>query len=304
MKLIKLIPVFFASLLFAGLPPQSRGDDFAARCLDRAGVERVYHAHRLGTKQPFAEAMPQTLLERIVRRDQQKETVLRNFYATVITEAMVTAEVERIETTTQAPEVLAEIKSALGNDPGRFAQAMARPIVVERELRQRFDNDNQLHAAQRREAERARELLLAGQPVAKLYEVTWQLTPRPGENKEEGNSGGSTPDSTTTPTKGSAKSNSYTNESTARIAQPLTPPASLAEGKGKMYFEDLDEELQSVLRADLQKPGDISPVIERPSGFLLFLAKEKSPMALTVASLSIPKRSYEEWLASGTKNTP
>ena len=76
---MKLIFVFFVSLLFAGLPLPSWGDDFAARCLDRAGIERVYHSHRLGTKQTFAEAMPQALLERIVRRDQQKETVLRNF---------------------------------------------------------------------------------------------------------------------------------------------------------------------------------------------------------------------------------
>ena len=31
--------------------------------------------------------------------------------------------------------------------------------------------------------------------------------------------------------------------------------------------------------------------------FLVFLAREKSATALSAASLSIPKRSYDEWLA-------
>ena len=295
MKLISHI----LAVLFGGtaLHP-AQADDFAVRCADRAAIERVYHSHRLGTKQPFEQAMPRALLEQIVRQDQHKEAVLRKVYGLEITPAMVAAEVERITTTTRAPDVLAEIKSALGDDAARFATAMARPILVERELRRRFDNDDKLHAAQRREAELARESLLAKNPVKDMREVTWDLTPRPAEDKPAPLT------AATTPTKANAKSSAYTNEATARIAQSLTQPASPAGGKEKMYFEDLDEELQGVLRADLQKPGDISPVIERPSGFLLFLAKEKSPMAITVASLSIPKRSYEEWLASGTKNTP
>src|SRR5216684_4210992 len=44
------------------------------------------------------------------------------------------AEAERINATTRAPEVLAELKAALGNDPARFARTVARPIVVERTL--------------------------------------------------------------------------------------------------------------------------------------------------------------------------
>lgn len=61
--------------------------------------------------------------------------------------------------------------------------------------------------------------------------------------------------------------------------------------------EDLDPELQKVLRVKLQKPGAVSAVIETPGGFLVFNTKEKSAETLSVASISIPKRSYEEWLA-------
>ena len=61
--------------------------------------------------------------------------------------------------------------------------------------------------------------------------------------------------------------------------------------------EDVNFELQNVLRAQLLKPGDLSALIETPGAFLLFVAKEKSSTELSVASFSLPKRSYDEWLA-------
>jgi hypothetical protein len=272
-------------------------DDFAARCADRAAIERVYHSHRLWTKQSFEQAVPQALLEQIVRQDQHKEVLLRKVYGTELTPAMIAAEVERINTTTQAPEVLAEIKRALGDDAARFAGAMARPILVERELRRRFDNDHQLHAAQRREAELARESLLANNPVKDMREVTWHLTPRPAAERP------APPAAATTPTKASAKSSAYTNEATAQVARPLTAPDKSTPGREKLYFGDLDPELQKVLGVQLQKPGDVSAVIEMPGGFLVFLAKEKTTASLRAASVSIPKRSYEEWLARESADT-
>ena len=41
---------------------------------------------------------------------------------------------------------------------------------------------------------------------------------------------------------------------------------------------------------------DVSAVIETPGGFLLYVAREKTDTALNVACLSLPKRSYEQWL--------
>ena len=294
---MNLTPCILAVLISAAALHPARADDFAARCADRAAIERVYHTHRLGTKQPFEQAMPRALLEQTVRQDQHKEAVLRKVYGLEITPAMVAAEVERINTTTRAPEVLAEIKTALGDDAARFATAMARPILVERELRRRFDNDHKLHAAQRREAELARESLLAKNPVKDMHEVTWHLTPRPAEDKP------APPAAATTPTKANAKSSAYTNEATAQVAQSLTPPDKSTPGREKLYFEDLDPELQKVLRGQLQKPGDVSAVIEMPAGFLVFLAKEKTAASLSAASVSIPKRSYEEWLAQEPEGT-
>ena len=266
-------------------------DDIAGLCTDRAAMERVYHAHRTGTKQPFEQAMPPAMLEGLVRADLHKEAVLRKTYGVEITPEMLAAEVQRIQTTTRAPEMLAEIKQALGGDAARFARTMARPILVERELRSRFDNDDRIHAEKRRQAEQARASLLAGQPVAGMQTITWQLTPRPAESPA--------PTAPPPPAPETARSSTYSVEARAQVvpAGPTPPAASGEADRPKHYFEELEPQLQNVLRVQLQKPGDVSALVETPGGFLVFQAKERTAEALTVAALSLPRRSYEEWLA-------
>ncbi len=256
---------------------------------DRAAIERVYHDHRTGTKPPFEQAMPREVLEHLVQGDRHKEAVLLKVYEVGVTPEMVEAEVRRIESTTRAPEVLAEIKQALGGDPARFARSVARPIVVERILRQRFDNDDALHAGQRATAEKARQQLLAHQAVEGMRDITWQLGPRPAE--------GAPPAPTAPSPPAASASGSYSNEATVQVAQPLGGGTE-KPGAGKLYFEDLDPQLQKVLRAQLLKPGDTSAVIEPPATFLVFSAKEISATAITASCLSVPKRGYEEWLTT------
>ena len=148
----------FATLgFFLALSSSAMAADFTTHCADRAAIERVYYQHRLGDKPPFEQALPPATLENLVRQDLRKEAALRKTYGVEVTPALLDAEVQRINTTTRAPEMLAEIKAALGNDPEKFANTFAKPILVERELRQRFDNDDALHAATRRECETARD---------------------------------------------------------------------------------------------------------------------------------------------------
>ena len=137
-----------------------QSEDFGARCADREAVERVYYNHRLGEKPPFEQVLPPATLENLVRQDLRKETALKRTYGVEVTPAMLDAEVQRINTTTRAPDMLAEIKVALGNDPAKFAQTFAKPFLVERLLRDKFDNDEALHATQRRQAEAVRNQLL------------------------------------------------------------------------------------------------------------------------------------------------
>jgi hypothetical protein len=275
--------------------------DLTPLCSDRAAIERVYYNHRLGEKPPFEQVLPPATLENLVRLDLRKEAALKQAYGVEVTPAQLDAEVQRINTTTRAPEMLVELKAALGNNPYRFACTVARPILVERLLREQFDNDDRLHAPQRHQVEQTRnELLAAKQNGADceellallqrshsnaVAETTWRLGARPAE------------------TNAPAADESEIKKRFGPNAQTLSSPH--AEGKGaKLYFEDLPGELQNVLRAQLRQPGDVSAVIETPGGFLLYLAKEQPSEVLEVAVLSIPKRSYEQWLAEQSERIP
>jgi hypothetical protein len=268
--------------------------DLTELCADRAAIERVYYHHRLGEKPPFEEVLPPATLEKLVRQDLRKEAALKNFYALEITPAQLDAEVQRINTTTRAPEILAEIKTTLSNDLTRFARAMAKPILVERLLREKFDNDDALHAPERRQVEQTRQELLAaktnGATFDKLLlvlkrrhsnqvsELNWQLGARPEEIP-----GAPKPDDI------EIKKRFGSN------AQILSAPRA-GEKEMTLYFTDLPGELQNVLRAQLRQASDVSAVIEMPNGFLLYVVRAKTAAALSVAMLSVPKRSYEAWL--------
>jgi hypothetical protein len=282
-----------ALLLALALPGWAADTDFAAQCADRTAVERVYYNHRLGDKPPFEETLPPALVKSLVEESLRKEAVLEKVYGVKITAGLLEAEVRRINSTTRAPDVLAELKAALDNDPERFARTVAKPILVERLLRDKFENDDALHAPQRRQAERIRTELLAAKAnhagADKLLtrlkqlgsnlvtETTWQLGKPPEPPQDDG------------------KELMEVRKRFGPQAQLLSSPQATG-GEHKFYFEDLPAELQRVLRVQLRQSGDVSAVIETPRGFLVYVCQAKDSTAISVAALSVPKRSYEKWL--------
>ena len=268
-------------------------EDFTSLVADRAAIERVYYEHRTGAKPPFEQTLPPATLEKLAQLDLKKEAALKKIYGVEITPALVEAEVRRLNNTTRAPEMLAELKSALGNDAGRFARTVAKPILVERELRERFENDDKLHAPGRRQMETVRERLLSakqsGRSADKLLdllkreggsqvtETAWQLGAPPVEKQNA-----ESPDAI------------EIRKRFGENAQILSSPRR--ETGRRSYFEDVPAPLQKVLKVQLRQAGDISAVIEMPGGFMLYVVKEKTTEALSVAALSIPKRNYQEWL--------
>ena len=272
-------------------------DDLIA---DRKAIEQVYYKHRLGAKPSFEQIMPRDVLEKLVRQELLKAAALKKVYGVEITPAQIDEEVRRINTTTRAPEVLAELKVALGNDPARFARTLALPVVVERELRGRFDNDDKLHAAQRHKAETVRERLLTEKKHnAGLEKLVCVL-----KSNSIGHVSQATLHRGSRPVR---KPLSHTLEE-AEVRKHFGPQAQILSAadrhaEEKLYFEDLLPHLQKVLNAQLRRPGDISGVIEMPNRFLLYVATESTSEALTVETLSIPKLDYEQWLAGREKET-
>jgi hypothetical protein len=301
-------------------------DDFAGSCANRTAIERVYYTHRLGQKPPFEEVSPPSLIERLVKEDLRKEAVLKRVYGVEITPALLEAEVQRINTTTRAPEMMAEIKVALGNDPVKFANAFARPFLVERLLRDKFENDDALHAAQRREAETLRNRLLQASVQFQSAETGAAAGKSETRNpRAEGRPKSEAPNLTSP--EGLARLVSILRTNTAgqfsettwqlgarpaetngpgpdalEVQKRFGPNAQIIssperERDRKFYFEDLPADLQRVLRVQLRQPGDVSAVLETPGAFMLYLAEARSDTALAVACRSWPKRNYEQWLS-------
>jgi len=246
-------------------------DELAALCADRAAVERVYYHHRTGEKPPFEQVLPAEAIWRAVERDQQREAALRNIYALEITGPQLDAELKRIEADTRAPEILAELKRALGGDAARFARTVARPGLIERELRARFENDDQLHASVRRECESLREgclnLRSTGKDVREIVELLKQCR--------------------------TAQVSQHTWQLGARAASGDNSLDVL-----RPHFDELPAQLRQVLADQLRRPGDISATIETPDKFLLFVCTSKTTAELGAASLSLPKLNLETWLST------
>lgn len=292
----------FAMLVLLAPGFATRAADLVSLCRDRAAIERIYYNHRLGEKPPFEQVLPGVTVEKLVRQDLTKEAALKKVYGLEITATALDAEVRRIDTTTRAPEILAEIKAALGKNQLRFADSFARPILVERLLRGKFDNDDALHAPQRHQVEQLRNELLAAKTNRVDYdklltllkrghssvvtEMTWQLSARLVQ------------------TNAPAADEIEIKKRFGADAQVLSSPHAGEEAGRKFYFEELPGDLQNVLRVQLRHPGDLSAVIETPGGFLLYLTKEKTAALLSVAGLFQPKRSYEQWLEEQGGNEP
>ncbi len=241
---------------------------------DRLAVERVYYAKQVGAKEPFEKAVPRSAIERRVQQEYLKEAVLRRVYRIEITPDLVRAEVERIQKSTMSPAMLKEIQASLGNNPERFARSVARPLVVDRVLRSRFESDTAPQIRPRQSADALRARLLAAKPEERaellrkqggnVQEIRWLFASRPKDSDQ--------------PKKDKA-------------ADSLMP---------KRYFADLHPEMKKVLDAQMQTPGDVSAVFGTDQGFSLYVLSSRMPEALTVLACEIPKLSFDAWLAIQT----
>ena len=255
----------------------------------RAKLERIYHDSRLPPKKPFDEEFSPSVIQNLVAADLHKERVLEKVYGVTVTKEMLEEEVRRIEKDTKDAKTLARIKTALGPDVQGFAETVARPIIVERLLRLKFYQDKAIHAAERENAISSRRGMEAGNKIEGTEEKTWLLGDRPAE--------ASAPATNMPPTTTNSSAPSYTNEATAQLAQVIGGGGQQPKDT-KQYFGDLDPELAAVLKKHLQKPGDVSPIIESTAGFGIYKAREITADYWRVESVFIPRIEYYSWLAS------
>ena len=271
------------------LPLLAMPEDVTQLCQWRSKLERIYHDSRLPPKKSFDEEFPPVVIQNLVAADLHKEWVLEKLYSAKVPQEMLKEEIQRIERDTKDAAALTRIKTSLGPDELGFAETVAKPIIVERLLRLKFYQDKAIHAAEREKAIFSRRSLEADKKLVGTEVQTWLLGDRPIE------ASATTPN--IQPSTANSSAPSYSNQATAQLAQVIGG-AGQEQKDTKQYFSDLDPELAAVLKKHLEKPGDVSPIIESTSGFSIYQAREMTADHWKVEVVFIPRISYDDWIKS------
>jgi N-acetylneuraminic acid mutarotase len=116
-------------------------------------IEGVYWRHRIW---PAVNAKPKPALEAVMSPAQikakvedslRKSRALEVYWRQPITRTQLQAEIERMASQTQQPAILAELWAALDNDPFVIAECLARSVLAERLIRERYDVDEPVQKA-------------------------------------------------------------------------------------------------------------------------------------------------------------
>lgn len=117
---------------------------FADRVACQTALEEVYWRHRLwpqenpGPKPALAEILPRAAIVRKVEETLARSAALTERLHRPIGPADLQTELDRMSRASRNPAMLAELFAALGNDPVRKAECLARPALAERWLRAAF----------------------------------------------------------------------------------------------------------------------------------------------------------------------
>jgi N-acetylneuraminic acid mutarotase len=232
--------------------------DFEARVRAQAALERVYHSHRIDAPDDFDDAVAREVLEAKVRRFLRQSWALERRWKTTVTAQMLDRELERMTRETLDPARLWELFEALDGDPVLVRECLARPILVDRLVRNFFVNDPLLHAEARGEAERLRARLFAGRIDA-----------------------------------GARHPYRHVVEWTVAIDDEATGTGGEMRPEDPLF---LDEERFAAWRALAPAAlGEIGQVVERRDAFEIRVVLEDEPGRARVAVYSVPKRRPEPW---------
>ena len=127
-----------------------------ARCMRR--VEEVLWRHRLWPrtdvpKPSLTQVVPESFFISRARRIVRGSNALERFWHRPVRPSDLQQELDRIVRETRDPATLQEILAALGNDPTRAAECLARPLLVERRLYDWYAWDTRIHAPLRQKIE-------------------------------------------------------------------------------------------------------------------------------------------------------
>ncbi len=266
-----MIPAFALALLLAA-PPLS----FSERVEGERAVERTRYTFVIGATKPFDEVHPRSVFEKKVRRELAEERVLSSTFGMRVTPELLSAEYERIDKETRAPEQWEAIRKALGNSRRTTEEVVCRPALVNRVLRARFAFDQKIHAAEHQKARLAREAFLAGRTPARtqLLRLSRRGAGAPGAD-----------------------------EMLARARADATGPKILSPAGPETNEEPLapDPEMAKVLEKELKAKGDVTTILEERNRFSVFRLVTPDAGEWLVEAVRVSKRDFDRWLDAAAR---
>ncbi len=211
------------------------------------------------------------MFEKRVRKETEEEEVLARYFGLAVTPELLSAEYDRIEKTTKAPDQWEAIKAALDDDRRRIEEIFCRPILVERALAAKFAFDQKIHGGPHRKAREARAAFLAGK---------------------------SPPDLTVIRLRRKAETPPSTDEILAKAQSEATGPRILGGPEGRAPENEplpTDPEVASVLEKELAKPGDVTTILEERDRFEVYRLIAATAETWNVEAVSFPKLDFDAW---------
>ena len=141
----------------------ARGNSLEARVACQILIQDLRWSHQIWpdenpTPKPArSEVLSDAQIRAAVEENLRMEAALKERYGISIDAAMLQAEMDRMARGTRAPDRLKELFAALNNDPRRIADCVARPQLVKRMLRKRYQWDKRIHDSLLHQAQSAIE---------------------------------------------------------------------------------------------------------------------------------------------------
>ena len=266
MSVVLVVQLFIASLLAGQSEPLS----FSGRVDAKRTVERVRYGFVIGTTEPFEKVYPRSFFEQKVRRELDQERVLKTVFGTSITAEMLADEFKRIEVTTQDQDQWDAIKAALNNRRPLIEEIFCRPLIAERLLRQKFALDRSIHAGPHQKARAARARF---QSRKKISGARVLLLSRRSSGPFD------TREALDKARKESAGPRVLTIDPKPSDKTPLPTEPALAK----------------VLEKELEKPGDVTTILEHSDRFDVYRLLSISSERWKVEAVSFPKLDFDQW---------
>lgn len=107
--------------------------------------EREWPAANFQPKPALDAVMPAAAIQAKAHDAVAKSNALAVLWQSPISSAQLQAEMDRMALSSKRPDLLAKLFSALGNDPVMIAECLARPLLADRLIRERYASDRSLN---------------------------------------------------------------------------------------------------------------------------------------------------------------